>query len=133
MKKLLCVLIAALILLLGACSSAPKGINPGTIYKTTSTEGIPTRLYLRENGRFSLDCFYSVERYITGTYEIGADAVKLTAGDGAVYVFKIDGDSLVFDAANSDEIPRTDDEKPQIADGEKFEFFREMKTTATNS
>ena len=133
MKKLLCVLIAALILLLGACSSSPKGINPGSVYKTTNSDGFSTRLYLRENGRFSLDCFYSVERYITGTYEIGTEAVKLTADNGAEYVFKIDGDSLVFDAVNSDEIPRTDDDKPQIADGEKFEFYREKRSTSTKS
>lgn len=133
MKKLLCVLIAALILLFGACSSSPKGINPGSVYKTTNSDGFPTRLYLRDNGRFSLDCFYSVERYITGTYEIGTEAVKLTADNGAEYVFKIDGDSLVFDAANSDEIPRADDDKPQIADGEKFEFYREKRSTSTKS
>lgn len=81
----------------------------GSVTYTYGTETSFTNPYinLKKNGEFYF--FYSVySSYMcVGTYDMSDEKLVLETDDGVyTYVFKVDGDNLIFDAENSSPLPK---------------------------
>ena len=121
MKKIFCIVMAACLLLLGACAKTIPQTNLvyGIYCPEESVQTYP-KLYLKESGEFS----FSYEGFggssERGTYSVEEDVLKLTCEDGnKVFCFEIKKDYLIFEADSSSPVVQQEDVTP-IVDGTKF-------------
>lgn len=126
MKKFVCILLAAMLLLLSACSGG--GFKPA-VYRMNDSY---PRISLKEDGSFVFVHGASASRMTLGTYTVEGNeentALKLECEDGeTVYYFDVTEDSIVFDGENSIPIFREFEDESEITDGTEFDLWREYK------
>lgn len=121
MKKFICVLLAAMMLMLSACSNG--GFKPA-VYRMNDSY---PKISLRENGDFTFVHNPSASRMTEGVYSVEDEdtVLKLEAEDGSVYYFEIKKNSIVFDGERSTPIEKEFEDETDITDGTKFELWRE--------
>ncbi len=125
MKRIFCILITAMLLMLSACSYG--GFKPA-VYRMNNSY---PRISLMDNGEFVFvhDAFAS--RMTHGKYKAHKDKddkvyVVLKADDGeTVYYFDVTDDSIVFDGEKSTPIEIMNDSDTEIVDGTEFPLWRE--------
>ncbi len=121
MKKVICILIAAMLMLLSACSSSGS-ITPA-VYKMN--HGFP-RVSVRENGTFAIVLSSNYSHMINGTYTVPEEnLLKVKSDNGDTYYFEITEDSLIFDGKKSDPIEKMEGDEAEFVDGTEIELWRE--------
>lgn len=114
---------AAMLLLLGACSNTIRSTN--LVYGIYCPEEAPLtfpKLYLKDDGNFTFSYRSMGGGSDKGTFEVKEDNLILTCIDGeTTYVFEIADDYLIFDAENSAPVEQEQSENTvMITDGTKF-------------
>lgn len=127
MKKIFCIVMAACLLMLGACAKTIPQTNLvyGIYCPEESVQTYP-KLYLKESGEFT----FSYEGFggssEKGTYSVEENLLKLDCEDSdEVFVFEINKDYLTFDADSSSPIVQIEGTTP-IVDGTKFLIRHEV-------
>ncbi|MBR6408469.1 MAG: hypothetical protein IKS19_07835 [Clostridia bacterium] len=128
--KLLSLLLSLLFcIFLFSCTARRTSFNitgTTTFICVETPEITPPKLTLNADGTFQFTYSMFSSYLPIGRYEVSGDALTLKTDDGLyTYVFRIDGDKLIFDAARSSEIPQyayASGAKPQqpIEDGAAF-------------
>lgn len=124
MKKFICILTAAVLLLLGGCGSS-AAITYGR-YAHMNETGISSYLILREDGTCSFK--YSWLYGFRGTYQVSDDGIlTVSDSDGNDFVFTVDGTVITFDkeASASPDASVSDEDLP---DGSVFELRNTIKS-----
>lgn len=127
MKKIFCIVLAACLLMLGACAKTiPQTDLVYGIYCPEESVQTYPKLYLKESGEFT----FSYEGFggssERGTYSVEGDLLKLDCEDSdEVFVFEINKDYLTFDADSSSPIVQQEGTTP-IVDGTKFLIRHEV-------
>lgn len=127
MKKIVCILLAVMILMLSACSGS--GFKPA-VYRMNDSY---PRISFKDDGNFVFVHGLSASRMTLGTYTVEEDeeeniTLKLNCEDGeTVYYFDVTEDSIVFDGEKSTPIYREFEDESEITDGTEFELWREYK------
>lgn len=124
MKRFICILTLAVLLLLGGCGSS-ETVTYGR-YAHMDETGISSYLILREDGTCSFK--YSWLYGFRGTYKLGEDGIlTVSDSDGKAFKFAVDGTVLTYDKASSDkpDVSQTDDDLP---DGAVFELRNTIKS-----
>lgn len=125
MKRIFCILITAMLLVLSACSYS--GFKPA-VYRMNNSY---PRISLKADGEFVFVHDVSASRMTLGKYKAHKDSddnvyVVLKAEDGkTVYYFDVTEDSLVFDGEKSTPIEIIYDDEVEIVDGTEFPLWRE--------
>ncbi len=122
MKKVFSIVLSVALLALCLCSCS-KGFTYG-IYEGETNEAAKTKPYLMINssGNAGFSYNYTNQRTYRATAEIDEENKKVTVdftSTDTVFVFEIQGDSLVFIAAESS-APEEFNGTPGLADGEKL-------------
>lgn len=127
MKKIFCIVMAACLLMLGACAKTIPQTNLvyGIYCPEESVQTYP-KLYLKESGEFT----FSYEGFggssERGTYSVEDKLLKLTCEDGEkVFFFEINKDYLTFEADASSPVVQQEDVTP-VVDGTKFLIRHEV-------
>ena len=103
-------LLLVLTLVLVGCSNNPKTteqyIPVGTYIMQESEEPVKPIVSLEDSNKF-IFTYSALSSYIAiGTYEVDDDNLILKTNDGKYkYVFKIEDNTLIFNATESSEIP----------------------------
>lgn len=109
-------LLAAALLLTG-CAVKSAGPELRAYVYTASEEPVKPTLQFQEGGQFQFTYSVLSSQILCGAYEVQGDSLLLKAAeDGGTYVFRLDGDSLAFDAKASPALP----DYASIPDGAVF-------------
>ena len=125
MKRIFCVLITAILLMLSACSYG--GFKPA-VYRMNDSY---PRISLKADGEFVFVHDFAASRMTIGKYKAHKDKddnvyVVLKAEDGeTVYYFDVTEDSIVFDGEKSTPIEKSEEFGTEIVDGTEFPLWRE--------
>ena len=121
MKKVLCIILAAMLLILGACSNTIPRTE--LVYGIYCPEDAPTtfpKLYLKDDGNFSFNYKSMGAGVEKGTYDVEGNLLTLNCTDSEmVFTFEIAENYIIFDAENSSPIEQDQLTTP-IVDGTKF-------------
>lgn len=127
MKKIFCIVLAAALLMLGACAKTIPQTNLvyGIYCPEESVQTYP-KLFLKESGEFT----FSYEGFggssERGTYSVEENLLKLECEDSdEVFIFEINKDYLTFDADSSSPIVQQEGTTP-VVDGTKFLIRHEV-------
>lgn len=135
MKKIICALLAAMMLFLCSCSSGPA--IPYGLYGMEAAKKVETitrpRIALKTDNTFNLTYSTLVPELDHGTFEIKDNTVICTTDDGEKqYFFDIKGDAIFFDAERSSALLEFEGEIG-IPDGSEFTLVREFTTSTTEA
>ena len=123
MKKILCICIAAALLLLGACSDTTIR-STDLVYGIYCPESAPLtfpKLNLKDDGNFTFSYKGMGAGSEKGTYSVDDDILTLTCIEGeTVFVFEIEDECIIFDAEKSAPIVQEDESATPVVDGTKF-------------
>lgn len=133
MKKIMCAVLAAMMLFLCACSSGPA--IPYGLYGMDAANEVETitrpRIALKTDNTFNLTYSQFVPKLDHGTFEIKDNTVICTTDEGdKQYFFDIKGKSIYFDAERSSKLLEFEGEIG-IPDGSEFTLSREFTTETT--
>ncbi len=127
MKKIFCIVMAAALLMLGACAKTiPQTDLVYGIYCPEGSVQTYPKLFLKESGEFT----FSYEGFggssERGTYSVEENLLKLDCEDSdEVFVFEINKDYLTFDAGSSSPVVQQEGVTP-VVDGTKFLIRHEV-------
>ncbi len=124
MKKIIiftCILCA--IILFAGSMQKDKEVKVGDYYMETDLN-IPPPCVMVSDEQIVFLYDYLSSKLTIGTYIVEGDALTMTTDDGKeTYVFKIKGDSLVFQARKSSELKYVNEEHAfKVYDGAKFKL-----------
>ena len=130
MKKIICAVLAVMMLFLCACSSEP-GITYG-LYGMDAANNVETitrpRIALKTDNTFNFTYSTLVEELDHGTIEVKDEVLICTTDDGEKqYFFDIKGNSIFFDAEKSSKLQEFEGEIG-VPDGSEFTLTREFTT-----
>lgn len=135
MKKIICAVLAVMMLFLCACSSEP-GITYGLygMYAANEAETITRpRIALKTDNTFNFTYSTLADELDHGTFEVKDNVVICTTDDGEKqFFFDIKGDSIFFDAERSSKLQKIEGEIG-VPDGSEFSLSREFTTETTES
>ena len=99
-------LLTASLLLTGCAADKSAGPELRTYAYTASEEPVKPTLQFQEDGQVQFSYSVLSSQILCGAYEVQDDSLLLKAeGDSGIYVFRLNGEFLTFDAKASPKLP----------------------------